>query len=251
MIVIPIRTNKILPAEQSIFDVLEKHLPRIEDGSVVAITSQIISLCEGRVVSFDDADKTTLIEQESDYFLPSSGNKYGYNFSIKQNTLTSMAGIDESNGGKFYILWPKDSQKTANDVRAYLKNKFKLKKIGVVITDSTCVPMRWGTVGNALGYSGFRALNNYIGKPDLFGRPFKVSQSGVAIGLAASAVLAMGEGTEQTPIAIITDVPFVDFQDRNPTQKELELFYIKNKDEDLFAPFLNRVDWQKGQGGKT
>jgi F420-0:gamma-glutamyl ligase len=132
------------------------------------------------------------------------------------------------------------------EICGYLKAKYDIKQLGVIITDSTCFPMRWGVVGIAVAYSGFRALNSYVGKPDLFGRPLKVSQAGVASALSASAVLAMGEGAEQTPIATITDVPFVKFQSRNPTKAELELFYIKNKDEDLFAPFLNSVKWKKG-----
>jgi F420-0:gamma-glutamyl ligase len=57
----------------------------------------------------------------------------------------------------------------------------------------------------------------------------------------------MGEGTEQTPIAVISDVPFVKFQQHNPTKEELEFFYIKNKEEDLFAPFLNAVKWHLGK----
>ena len=66
-----------------------------------------------------------------------------------------------------------------------------------------------------LAYSGFRALNDYVGRPDLFGRPFTVSQADVAGGLAAATVLQMGEGAEQTPIAVLTELPFVQFQDRD------------------------------------
>jgi F420-0:gamma-glutamyl ligase len=106
--------------------------------------------------------------------------------------------------------------------------------------------MRWGVVGIALSYSGFKALNDYVGQKDLFGRAFKVSQAGVASGLAASAVLVMGEGTEQTPIAVISDIPNVQFQNRNPNKNELELFYIKDKEVDLFAPFFKNVNWQTG-----
>jgi F420-0:gamma-glutamyl ligase len=73
----------------------------------------------------------------------------------------------------------------------------------------------------------------------------------VANGLASASVLTMGEGSEQTPIAIISEVPFVKFQDRNPTKEELELFYLKDKDEDLFAPFLNAVKWLPGKRKKV
>jgi dihydrofolate synthase / folylpolyglutamate synthase len=249
MRVTSVKTDKILPKSHTLFEILDNHLPELSEGSILAITSKVVSLCEGRVVPFDAADKEELIKQDADYYLPASFSKYDYHFTISKNTLVSLAGIDESNGDGNYILWPKDPQGTANAVREYLKNKANLKKIGVVITDSTCMPLRWGTIGIALAYSGFNPLNNYVGKPDLFGRPFKVSQAGVASGIAATAVLAMGEGAEQTPIAVIEDVPFVQFQGRNPTQKELELFYISKKEDDLFAPFLNSVKWQKGGNG--
>jgi putative folate metabolism gamma-glutamate ligase len=247
MIVKAIKTDKIFPSMQTIFEVLDKNLPQVEEGSVVAITSKIVALCEGRVVPMNESTKEKLIEEESDYYLPASASKYGYRFTVKQNTLISLAGIDESNSGDNYVLWPKDSQDTANHIRKYLKKKTNLKNIGVIITDSTCMPMRWGTVGLALGYSGFKALNDYIGKPDLFNRPFQVSRAGIANGLAGTAVLAMGEGTEQTPIVVMEDLPFVEFQDHDPSKEELELFYMKNKNDDLFAPFFNAVSWQKGK----
>jgi F420-0:gamma-glutamyl ligase len=180
--------------------------------------------------------------------LPSEWTKYNYYFSINKHSLTSSAGIDESNsGGNYYVLWPADPQKSANEIRAYLTSKYKLKEVGVVISDSTCMPMRRGTVGSALSYSGFAPSNSYVGKPDLFNRPFKVSRQGVATGLAASAVMSMGEGTEQTPLAVITDAPFIVFQNHNPTETELKDFYIKGMDEDLFAPFLKSAPWQKGE----
>jgi len=142
-------------------------------------------------------------------------------------------------------LWPEDAQKTANQIREHLVKKFKVKKVGVVITDSTSTPLRLGTTGIALGFSGFEPLNDYNGTKDLFGRPFEVSWANVAGGLAAAAVLAMGEGTEQTPMALIKDVPFVKFKTTNPTKEELAGFNIPIND-DLFAPFLNKVKWLHG-----
>jgi F420-0:gamma-glutamyl ligase len=55
----------------------------------------------------------------------------------------------------------------------------------------------------------------------------------------------MGEGNEQTPLAVIEDVPFVKFQARNPLKKELESFHIDMED-DLYAPLLKGVKWRKG-----
>jgi hypothetical protein len=45
-------------------------------------------------------------------------------------------------------------------------------------------------------------------------------------------------------------VPFVKFQDRSPSKNELDFLKITPED-DLFAPFLNSVKWQKGKGNKS
>lgn len=242
-----IKTDVILPSGPDLFAVLDKAITSLDEGSIVAITSKIVSICEGRVVPFGAADKEQLIVQESDLYLPKTLSRYGHHFSVVDHTLIASAGIDESNGASNYILWPKDSQATANQVRAYLVKRFNLKNLGVIITDSTCQPLRRGTTGICMAHSGFAALHDYIGTPDLFDKPFAVSMASISGGLAAAAVLAMGEGTEQTPIAIINDVGFVQFQPRDPNQEELAVLSIPIE-EDLFGPFLQNpsIDWQPG-----
>lgn len=247
MIALPVKTDLVEAGKQTLAQILDNSLTDFEDGSILAITSKIVALCENRVIKIEDADKDKLIKQESSYFLSSKEHALGFSFSITNDTLIPNAGIDESNTGGYYVLWPKDAQATANNIRKYLLERFRIKRAGVVITDSSvAIPLRWGTIGIALSYSGFQATKDYRGQPDLFGRPFKVSQSAIAGSLATTAVLVMGEGSEQTPLAIISDVPFVDFQDHDPTQEELKNFSIGNKDEDMFAPFLNNMAWKKG-----
>ena len=53
-----------------------------------------------------------------------------------------------------------------------------LKKVGVIITDSKTTPLRWGTSGVAISYSGFSPLKNYIGSPDIFGKEMPAECSG-------------------------------------------------------------------------
>lgn len=244
MKVAPIKTAKIQASSLDIFTLLDNSLNELPEGSVLAVTSKIVSLCEGSVVPFGEIDKETLVVLESDKYLPKHLSKYGYHFTIKDDTLIPMAGIDESNGDGNYVLWPKNPQKSANEIRGYLKGHFNLKEIGVIITDSTCQPMRRGTTGIVLAHSGFSALNDYRYKPDLFGREFNVSQANISGSLAAAAVLTMGEGAEQTPLCVLSDLPFVTFQPRNPCDDELAQIHIK-LEEDLFAPFLQSVPWQK------
>lgn len=247
MVVKPIKTHKVVPGKDTnLYVILDRHLPRLKEGSVVAVTSKIVAICEGRFVKIGEADKDKLIEQEAEYYLPRKLNKYGVMLTIKQNVLAPSAGIDESNARGHYVLWPSDPQKTANEVHDYLKKKYKLKRLGVIITDSRTLPLRWGTIGVSLAYSGFKPLNNYIGKKDLFGRKLEVTQSNIADSLAIAAVLAMGEGAEQTPLAVIEDVPFVQFQSDHPPRSELKMFHVDMRKDDMYAPVLRAVQWYKG-----
>lgn len=245
MKITPIQTGKIRGGGPHLLDELEYYILDMEipEGSILAITSKIVSICEDRVTEVDETGKLQLIYDNADQ-VARVASKYGFHYTITDQTLIPSAGIDESNGDNRYVLWPKNSQETANWVRDYLANMLNLKRFGVIITDSTSFPLRQGVIGIALAHSGFRAINSYIGKPDVFGRPLKVSRSNVSGGLAAAAVVAMGEGNEQTPFCLIEDVDFVEFQDRKPTAKELAEVYTTLED-DVFAPFLTAVTWDK------
>lgn len=245
MKVVAIRTHKITASDQSLLKILDKYLLKLEDRSILAITSKIVSITEGRLVKMDSVDKDELIKQEAQFYLPRSQNRYNVSLTITRNMLAATAGIDESNANGYYILWPKDPQATVNSVRAYLKKRFKIKNVGVIITDSKTSPLRWGVTSIALAYSGFASLKDYIGSKDLFGRKFEFEKLSIIDSLAGAASVVMGEGAEQTPLAVISDLPFVEFQDRNPSQKELNGLKIKI-DEDLYGPFLQNVKWIKG-----
>ena len=239
MIVTPIHTEIVRAGSTDLFSFLDRSITRVEDRSIVAVTSKIVSLCEGRVREKSGVTREQLAQEEAELYMPASENKYGFSLAIKHNMLVPSAGIDESNADGAYVLWPKDLQKSANLVRAYLVRRFSLKQVGVIITDSRTTPLRWGTTGAALSHSGFAAVNNYIGTPDIFGRKLEVTKANIRDALAAAAVVVMGEGKEQTPLALITDVPFVTFQERNPTQKELDDLHISIED-DVYGSILKR-----------
>lgn len=241
-----VKTHKITTKDKDILKVLDKYLPKLQEKCVIAITSKIVSICEGRVVKIGEVDKDELIKQESQYYLPRNTNKYNVSLTITRNTLVPTAGIDESNGNGYYVLWPKDAQKSANEIRKYLKNKHKLENLGVIITDSKTTPLRWGVTAIAIAYSGFKPLKNYIGEKDLFGRPFLFEQLSIIDSLASAVTLAMGEGAESTPLALIQDIDNLEFVDSDPSQAELEGLRI-SKEEDLYSPILSAVAWRRGK----
>ena len=59
---------------------------------------------------YADINKEDLVITESKLYLPATLSKYGHHFTITNNTLIPTAGIDESNGEGYYILWPRDAQ---------------------------------------------------------------------------------------------------------------------------------------------
>ena len=224
-------------------EVLLSSLPILTNQSVVAISSKIIALCEGAVVPIAGTDKEALIREEADRYLDPASSIYGHHFTIKHNTLIGSAGIDESNADGHYVLWPREPQSTANRLRAWLQETYALEEVGVVIVDSTSYPLRRGALGVAIAHSGFHAVRSYVGEQDLFGRELQLETANIAGGLAAAAVLAMGEGSECTPIAIISDLSSLAFTGQDPTEQELRATYL-SLEEDLFAPFWGGVSWQ-------
>jgi putative folate metabolism gamma-glutamate ligase len=243
----PLRTHKITGADRDLLAILDAHVPALAEGSVLAITSKIVAIAEGRTVPFAGAEKSRLIAEQAERHLPMSASKYGVSLTITRGMLIATAGIDESNSDGHFILWPSDAQATANAVRAHLGRRFSLSRVGVVITDSKTTPLRIGVTGVALAHSGFRALNDYVGVQDLFGRALRMTKVNVMDALAAAAVLVMGEGSEQTPLAVIEDASFVQFQERDPSTEELEQLRVAPED-DLYAPLLEHVPWQRNQG---
>ncbi|MBA3723929.1 MAG: coenzyme F420-0:L-glutamate ligase [Candidatus Levybacteria bacterium] len=244
----PYKTHKI-KAGDDIYQILDQFLPTLEEKSVVAVTSKIVGICEGRLVKAESEEqKFKLAEEEADYYLPPEENQYGIMLSINHNLMVASAGIDASNSDGYFSLWPKDPQKSTDAIREYLVKKHKLKHLGVILTDSKLSPLRWGVTGYAVTHSGFKAFNSYIGKPDLFGRRMHMEQANVMDSLASTSVAVMGEGAEQQPLAVITDASFVEFQDRKPNQEELDALTIDIKD-DVYASMLSAVSWRKGRKG--
>lgn len=249
MNVAAIKTHKITQKDTDIFSILDKYLPILQENSVVAVTSKIISICEGSMVKIDEKNpnqKDELIKEESAFFLPRGKNPYNVSLTITKNILAPSAGIDTSNANGYFILWPKNPQESANKIREHVVQKTGIKNLGVIITDSKTNPMRWGVTAIAIAYSGIEPLKNYINTPDIFGRLFIYEQMSIIDNLAGSAALVMGEGKEQTPLAIITEIPMVTFVQRNPTEEELKKMRV-TLSTDMYGGFFKNAPWQKGR----
>ncbi len=179
----------------------------------------------------DARAKERLIRAESDLAIPT---KYVW-LTLKDGMVMASAGIDESNANGKLILLPRDSFKSARFLRKALRRKYGVKRLGVLVTDSRTIPLRAGVAGVALGYAGFRGIKDYRGTCDIFGRKFIYSRTDVADGLAAAAVLVMGEGNEQQPLALIEKVPaeFCDKIDRGELHIDIQ--------DDMYQPLFAKL----------
>jgi dihydrofolate synthase / folylpolyglutamate synthase len=246
MIVQAIKTH-VVTTRENIFNLLDTYLPKLHERDVLAVTSKIIGICEGRVVKINkNIDKKSLIIKEANYYIDDPNmSKYNILLTVKNGNLVASSGIDESNGNGSYIFWPKDPDKTASDIWNHIRDTRHIRHVGVVITDSKTTPLRWGVTGFGIAWCGFKPLKNYTGSPDLFGRPFVYEQTSIVDSLAAVGAFVMGEGDEQTPLAIISDAPHVTYMNRPPKQKERNELKIVFKD-DIYAPLTNTPLWKKG-----
>jgi F420-0:gamma-glutamyl ligase len=241
-----VKTRLVRANEISLNDLLSESIKTLQEKSIVVISSKIVALCEGNVAP-GSVLREELIVQESDYYLDPKFSQFGYLFTIVGSTLVSSAGIDQSNSDNNWVLWPRDPFESANRARAFLKKHFKLDKVGVIITDSVSYPLRRGTKGEMIAWGGFQAVKDYVGSKDLFGRVMKVEMSGVGTSLAVAANIVMGEGIESQPLAVVSDIDFVDFVSRNPTKADIDLAFVPFAD-DIFFPFLKSMPWRRGGG---
>lgn len=231
--------TRIFKESEDIVAFVRRHIPKLREGSVLAITSKIVALSEGRTAA--TRDKERLIKKESTWTLRTHKEWW---WTEKDGMLLVNAGIDDSNADGKLVLLPHDSFASAQRIYSNILQNYGIRKCGVIITDSRISPMRAGVTGLALGFAGFRGVRDYRGTKDLFGKKLRVTMTDIADSLATAATLVMGEGAERQPLAIIEDAPveFVDGFDKLTTRrKEVQ---ISAKD-DMYAPLFRRAGSKK------
>lgn len=182
---------------------------------VLVVTQKIVSKAEGRFVDLatvtpgaeaarlaaithKDARLVELVLAEASAVLRAVPNVL-----ITRHRLGHVmanSGIDRSNIGpgvaERALLLPIDPEASAERLRAALG-------CAVVVSDSFGRPWRYGVTGVAIGAAGLPALVDRRGEADRDGRRLEVTQIGLADMLATAAMLAMGEGAEGVPAALI------------------------------------------------
>lgn len=193
----------------------------IEAGDVVVVAQKIVSKAEGRLVRLRDVvagDEARTLAAKSgkpaalvQLMLDESAEimrvtKHVIVTRHRSGCVAANAGIDASNveGGAddAVLLWPRDADASARSIRAELLSLLGVAP-AVVIADSLGRAWRLGTLGTAIGAAGLVVVDDRRGEIDLFGRTLQATLVGVADSIAAAAVLAMGEGAEGAPAALV------------------------------------------------
>lgn len=236
---VPIKTRALVPPKDNLYALLDQHLPRLKERDVLVITSKILAIHQGQCVKIRKGlKKDELVKREAEAWLPRDLVPQRLAMlTIKNHTLIPSAGIDSKNGRGHYILWPKNPTQAARQIWKYLRKKYRLKQLGIIITDSHSIPLRLGTVGISIGFYGFKPLREFSRTKSIFGARLKIARSNIPDALAAAASLRMGEGADLIPLVIVRGASFIKFTNRSTWAQ------LTNKiQNDLYAPLLKIFD---------
>ncbi|MGE0634288.1 MAG: coenzyme F420-0:L-glutamate ligase [Pseudobdellovibrionaceae bacterium] len=229
----PIRTS-VFRTGDSLSEFVIKQLgkKKLKEKDVLAITSKIVSLSENELVPKSKyPNKVDIVKKEADVYL--GAGAFNCHLTIKHGILIPSAGIDESNAdGDYYILYPKDPFASAKKLWQDLKKHYKIKKLGIILTDSHTTPLRRGVTGISLAHWGFEGVESLIGEKDIFGREMKFTHINHADAIASAAVYLMGETAERKPLCVISDLN-IKFSNKDTSQDcRIE------PEEDIYLPIL-------------
>lgn len=200
----------------------------LQNQDVLVVTSKIVAKAEGRKVDLNTvtpSDEAVVLAQETDkdprvveLVLRESEmvSRKAPHVLVTQHRLgfvSANAGIDQSNvkgGDEQVLLLPVDPDGTARTIRQALQVSHDVE-IGVVISDSHGRPFRIGNIGVAIGVSGMPAILDLRGERDLFGRELQVSIQAYADMVASTANLLAGEGGAGYPIVLVRGLQFTRF----------------------------------------
>lgn len=202
-------------------DALRVLPPRQHD--VLVVTSKIVSKAERRFVNLRDITPSPRAVELAAHTLKDPRlvelilresvaiSRSAPNVLITRHRLgftSANAAIDHSNVSTdldIVLLMPVDPDATAARLHEALSAAFGVH-IAVVIADSHGRPHRMGTVGVAVGVAGMPGVEDWRGRPDLFGFKLQHTDIGLADMVASAATLQLGQAAEGVPAALVRGV---------------------------------------------
>jgi len=219
----------------------------LEDGDVLVVAQKVVSKVEGRTVNLAEV---TPSGRARELARPGEKDPRVVEVILRESRrvvraergvlivehrlgfVCANAGVDHSNvsgegeAGEWVLLLPEDPDGSARSLRQGLESRSG-KLLGVLIIDSHGRAWRMGTVGVAIGVSGFPALVDLRGRPDLYGYRLRITQVGLADEIAAAASALMGQADERRPVVHVRGLPY-------PLREGSVVELIRPASEDLF-----------------
>ena len=219
----------------------------LENGDVLVVAQKVVSKVEGRAVNLAEVTPSDRARELSrpwekdprvvEVILRESRRVVRAERGVlivehRLGFVCANAGVDHSNvsgegeGGEWVLLLPENPDASARRLRQGLES-WSGKQLGVLIIDSHGRAWRMGTVGVAIGVSGFPALVDLRGRPDLYGYRLRITQVGLADEIAAAASALMGQADERRPVVHVRGLPY-------PLREGSVAELIRPESEDLF-----------------
>ena len=219
--IIPIKIQQEIVNDVNLVDLILESF-EINDDDILVFSQKIISKNEGRIINLASVNPSLLADGIS--------NSYGKDprlvelilseskrivrmengiiiVETKHGFVCANAGIDESNVENGYAtLLPDDPDKSANSLKYRIKQKTG-KRIAVIISDTFGRPFRLGQTDVAIGIAGLEPILDYNGKPDTFGKIMRVTAIAIADEICSASDLVMGK-VKKCPVAIIRNYDF-------------------------------------------
>jgi coenzyme F420-0:L-glutamate ligase/coenzyme F420-1:gamma-L-glutamate ligase len=238
--IIPIKIQREIGIDTNFVDLILES-SEINDGDILVFSQKIVSKNEGRILSLSSVNPSLLAN--------GIANSYGKDprlielilseserivrmengiiiVKTKHGFVCANAGIDESNVQDGYAtLLPKDPDKSASLLKERIGQKTG-KNISVIISDTFGRPFRLGQTDVAIGIAGLEPILDYNGKPDTFGKIMQVTAIAIADEICSASELVMGK-VEKCPIVIVRNY---NFNSSNAKIQEL----LRSEHEDLF-----------------
>ena len=207
-----------------IIEALERIGLSLENGDILAISSKIVSKSEGRLVDLRSvtpsqrahqlAEETRKDPRIVELILGESVEiaRTAPHVLIVRHRLgftCANAGIDQSNIGfdseGTVLLLPEDPDRSARTLQETLSRHYDAR-IGILISDTHGRPFRLGNLNVAIGLAGIAPLIDQRGEKDLFGRVLQATITPLPDELAAASGLISGQADEGQPVVHIRGV---------------------------------------------
>ena len=238
--VIPIKIQKEVESGDDLVDLILESF-EINDGDILVFSQKIISKNEDRILRLSSVNPSLLADGIASSYgkdprlveLILSESKRIVRMEngviiveTKHGFICANAGIDESNVEDGYAtLLPNDPDRSANLLKEKIKQKTG-KDVAIIISDTFGRPFRLGQTDVAIGIAGLEPILDYNGKLDTFGKIMQVTAIAVADEICSASELVMGK-IQKCPIAVIRNYNF-----SSSTAKIQEM--LRSDRDDLF-----------------